>query len=680
MSRPIVHRIALLAVAVVCALSAFGGETAAARPEAPVASADAAAGPEQCGASGGASSAQIKIPPATDIAKLVADKAGAFLKEKGIQMGYKFALQLTGLDKIIPKSADDQILDGIRVIQAQLADIQARIDAVADLVNQAIQEQRDTAFNDTLAYLCGVYSKVWNFYKLDYKPLINADVALGELLRRSADTSLTEDERAAATAGIKDAQADLDDAITEFQKGYNPSVYDSYSLDISQRLVPSGISLLTRYGNLAMTKRFLTRADSVSLRGLYDEFAQVEGLATLMTAEYYSKEKKFNPLKPGDDRVSGILKDYLDQSDLEHSRLPKVIPAGAVVDLGAVNQVSTDRKPMWYPATPVDQSWYPDNSVYGIPARNDAVNVLNALNKRAATDQVADNNWGIPTAQELIALMSSQCLANQANPSQYVDPKLACKNAIKTNALDYMLALNKPDPTWQSLFCHNTATVKCAVGGAGIGATKPPHGWIWVTGTGTYEMKCGHTIIPLGTNARTYTFHLAFQTGATTAVPGAVVKIPYMPSEVPGYGVQNADIGHKICDQYMNGLIWGQPPAPGGQAVLMLTRFTGAADLNEAGIDYMAKTPPKAASSVALDSVDGADKLHVDIDTNLGRDFWTFHVQRRVGNDWRTVGTYRSQGNGETRTLDLPPGKYRVVVPRKYRYKGSKSRSVKLRQ
>ena len=680
MLRQQVHRIAPLVVAVVCAFTALGADTAAARPDASIAKAHAAAGPEQCGASGGASSAQVKIPPAIDIAKLVADKAGAFLKEKGIQMGYKFALQLTGLDKIIPKSPEDQILDGIREIKAQLADIQARIDAVADLVNQAIQEQRDTAFNDTLAYLCGVYSKVWNFYKLDYKPLINADVALGDLLRRSVDPSLTDDERAAAAAGIPGAQGDLEDAKTEFEKGYTPSVYDSYALDISQRLVPSGISLLTRYGNLAMTKRFLTNADSVSLRALYDEFAQVEGLATLMTAEYYSKDKKFNPLKPGDDRVSGILKDYLDQSDLEHSRLPKMIPPGAVIDLGAVNQVSTDKKPMWYPPTTADQSWYPDNSVYGIPARNDAVSVLNALNTRAAADQVADNNWRIPTPQELIALMSSQCLTNQANPTQYVDPKLACKNAIKSNALDYMLALNKTDPTWQSLFCHNTTTVKCAVGGAGIGATKPPHGWIWVTGTGTYEMKCGYTIIPPGENARTYTFHLAFTTGATTAVPGAVVKIPYMPKDVPGYALQNPDVGHKICDRYMNGLIWGQPPDPGGQAILMLTRFTGAADLNEAGIDYMAKTPPKTASSVALTSVDGADKLYVDVDTNLGRDFWTFTVQKRVGKHWRKVGTFRSQGNGETRTLDLPPGKYRVVVPPKYRYEGSKSRSVKLRQ
>jgi hypothetical protein len=166
--------------------------------------------------------------------------------------------------------------------------------------------------------------------------MVNAEVALGDLLRRSADPTLSDADRAAAQAGIKDAKKALQDAIDDFHNSYAPSVYDSQALDVHQRLVPSGMSLLTRYGDLAMTKRFLTRADSLSLRALDDEFAQVEAMAALMSAEYYSTNT---------DTVTDIFKDYRDQSDEELTKLPKMIPARAVIDLGAVNQVSTDKKP-----------------------------------------------------------------------------------------------------------------------------------------------------------------------------------------------------------------------------------------------------------------------------------------------------------------------------------------------
>lgn len=54
-------------------------------------------------------------------------------------------------------------------------------------------------------------------------------------------------------------------------------------------------------------------------------------------------------------------------------------------------------------------------------------------------------------------------------------------------------------------------------------------------------------------------------------------------------------------------------------------------------------------------------KLKVDIDPNRGRRSWTFQVQRQIDDEtWRTVGTYRTTGSRETRTINLRKGTYRI--------------------
>ena len=72
----------------------------------------------------------------------------------------------------------------------------------------------------------------------------------------------------------------------------------------------------------------------------------------------------------------------------------------------------------------------------------------------------------------------------------------------------------------------------------------------------------------------------------------------------------------------------------------------------------------------------------MNVNPNKGKGYWTFKVQYKdkYGN-WKTKkATYRTQGNGETRTLNFAKGTYRVVVNGKYGFKGTTSSEVSLRK
>jgi hypothetical protein len=91
--------------------------------------------------------------------------------------------------------------------------------------------------------------------------------------------------------------------------------------------------------------------------------------------------------------------------------------------------------------------------------------------------------------------------------------------------------------------------------------------------------------------------------------------------------------------------------------------------------------PPVAQDSptIRVSAVDNRSGLRVDVDPNRGAGFWTFEVQRRnPDGTWSVVGTYRTRGSGETRTIDLAKGTYRVVTQPKYGYAAATSGQVRL--
>ena len=65
----------------------------------------------------------------------------------------------------------------------------------------------------------------------------------------------------------------------------------------------------------------------------------------------------------------------------------------------------------------------------------------------------------------------------------------------------------------------------------------------------------------------------------------------------------------------------------------------------------------------------GKNKLHVDVNPNKGKGYWSFQVQKQQPDrSWKALKTDRTVGTRETRTLNLRRGTYRVLVHPKYGY------------
>ena len=80
-----------------------------------------------------------------------------------------------------------------------------------------------------------------------------------------------------------------------------------------------------------------------------------------------------------------------------------------------------------------------------------------------------------------------------------------------------------------------------------------------------------------------------------------------------------------------------------------------------------AASTPKAAASASKPrpsvTLSGGTRLRVDVNPNLsGSKSWKFRLDRRSGGKWRKVGTYRTKGRSETRSLKVKAGTYRVHV------------------
>jgi hypothetical protein len=90
-------------------------------------------------------------------------------------------------------------------------------------------------------------------------------------------------------------------------------------------------------------------------------------------------------------------------------------------------------------------------------------------------------------------------------------------------------------------------------------------------------------------------------------------------------------------------------------------------------------TPPTAR--VKVKAVSGRSKLKVDVNPNMGGKYWTFQVQRRMGDGtWKALKTYKTLGSTEKRTVNLPKGTYQVWVNPKFNHQGVMSTPITLKR
>lgn len=91
------------------------------------------------------------------------------------------------------------------------------------------------------------------------------------------------------------------------------------------------------------------------------------------------------------------------------------------------------------------------------------------------------------------------------------------------------------------------------------------------------------------------------------------------------------------------------------------------------------RSTPAPRALVKVSANAARSKLLVDVDPDKGSGYWTFRVDRLdAAGSWHPVKSYRTKGPKETRKINLPKGRYRVVVHPKYGLRGTVSTSVAL--
>ncbi len=579
------------------AVFAFGGSAARAQ---------AATGPA-CGGQAAARSARTVnlagLPDGITIAKWFGDKAAGHLAGDAAGMAFSYLGKLIGLDKILPESGEAKILRQLDEIKQQLSGFSERLEKLSESVGQLISEERQFHLDSALAKLCSVANKHQVLYEQQYVPLIRAGAELGQIL--AGPNPEKADEK--GPSGLSPRER-VEKLRKDFVRTYenNDLALEGGIKDIHAALVPGSLqtSVLAAYGQVLMTKRFLTRDDSELLRGLYTDLADTRALASWMAAEY----RAGSPQNP--EALENVLRAYVRDTAEERENLPLMISPGVVIDLGQINSLTASGKPVWFPPKDGDLGWLPSNTQYGTDALNEVGSAIKGLNDSKQDDGIRGTGWAVPTKTQLTALLSDGCVAEPGNPNKFVG---ACKNAVGpktgTNVAGYLLRLKPDDRTWQQLFCQSSALLTCAPDAGPAAGGAPPHAFIWTSEVVQQKLKCGYTIFLPGQSSRLYSTYTGFRTLATGASQGA---FPPLPEKVPEYGLQNDSIGHTYCDNYFAGLARGTPSkniprSPWVSGILMATRNTGADDLNAvSGVDYMAQRAPRCAGQPA--TIVGTDK------------------------------------------------------------------------
>ncbi|MGV1004645.1 MAG: hypothetical protein ACOYEV_07730 [Candidatus Nanopelagicales bacterium] len=94
-------------------------------------------------------------------------------------------------------------------------------------------------------------------------------------------------------------------------------------------------------------------------------------------------------------------------------------------------------------------------------------------------------------------------------------------------------------------------------------------------------------------------------------------------------------------------------------------------------------TPAKKKATLKVTTDKSRGYLRVDVNPNKGKGYWTLRVEKqntKTGKWSKVKGSWKTQGNSETRSINLPKGTYRVVVAGKYGYAGATSAAVTLQK
>lgn len=534
---------------------------------------------------------------AEGLTKFALEKAVGVNVERYAVMGMSHVLSLISKGALTPDSPERRIFDQLRAINARLGEVESRVNRVGERVNQVIGEARQTNLNRDIKEICGIAGRQLTIYNL-YRTSMDEAERLGWLLA-GPNPALADQPDALGITPRQRTKEDFEEFVDQYRLNYLELQGQLH--DLHRLLVPDpGASkhedppILTTFGLLRMSKqRFLTRQDSVDIRELYRELAQIRALASWMAAEYWDARK--NPreeTKVWDAFVNDNRKAELGQ--------PLMIPHGVILDVGSGARDSTNGKSMWFAPTDRDLGWLPPNYSQPMLFQLDEVpNELDRLNERGGRGK----GWHAPDNWEFRPLISTDCAADPERPTRALQ---GCANAVPggANIAAYLQGIN-PDKTWQELFCQSSVKEKCPPGAGPTSPRQAPHAFIWTSDKHVQRLYCGWNsgYGPNRNRSNAIVRLIETYAGYQTLGPVQHQVFPHFPQRIPnprnGSGDGDLQWIEEGCTDYLRPLVYGVPDKGIKrnhlfEGVLLATRFSGAWDVNQrSNWDYMAQPVPR---------------------------------------------------------------------------------------
>ena len=424
-----------------------------------------------------------------------------------------------------------------------------------------------------------------------------------------------------------DAEKKLAAARTRFISLYdaNNAVYGPLANNVHDFLVPSeATSVLKAKGRVLMsTNRYLTSAQSQELLSLYEALADIEAFAVWIQVERYVSENRKT--------AQSIVDKYQGWRKAEQRNLPDPIPDDVVIDVGAPqsDRKTTNGKLMWLPAERSGQVSGTPGSPYGVDGTVAAMNKAKTLTY---------GDWQLPSQADLTGLY--------AGPGGF-DPKTS-----KT-LTGFLRGLNSKSARWQWIKDDT---------------------WDHIfSGTLTNQpMECYRLIIFAHVNR----YYGKYPTYSAVSGKNAAWRLyPALPASVHHNEYATTAISKQDCD-FMADQAFRNRANDGG--VIASRTVTPTPQ------DFMAQ----GAALPVIKAVQRRSKIRVKVNHYLkGSRSWKFQVHKvrpkakRQGSGakkWRKLGTFRA--TSKKRIVNLPQGRYRVVVKDKYGLIGGTSPTVRLRR
>jgi hypothetical protein len=372
------------------------------------------------------------------LAKMATDQVGGFV------------LSQLGLSELL-----DPNTKRFDELQAQLNGIRDQISTLQNSVGQVSSELTEIKANQFIVPLDGYVNAVQEYYRGDFKPMLNEleDYAAAE--HAAVAAGLTCDDSEACKRSRQNFEDDrktfLDHAATHL--GDNGQIH--------RLLVPgsTGGSALKAFGEFVMSGRgstgFLTGADSNRVFTLYRYYAEYEALATWMKAEYQAVHFKDQPKNFADfvdQEVTGFQTKELDE-------LPARIPPGTVISLpvNTVDRTTTLNRPMWIWDWTIEAglTWDPSKpptQPRSVPA------ALTTLNTTDAGGKFHD--WRVPSRSDFSGLFAGQSTRfPNDNASEFLD------RILPRDSLERLLKFGNLGAhyLWTSDAAGTTGDVTCAL-------------------------------------------------------------------------------------------------------------------------------------------------------------------------------------------------------------------------